>query len=120
MQSQAEAYVTSGRTLKRTLRRFGFFDKGFFADDDDDAGVGDVVAALIGFEVITDFGAFGEADVAIDNGAANARVAADAYVIVEDGITDFPEAIDAHIVADDGFRNPAAGNDGTCGHDGEI
>src|SRR5256885_6674911 len=118
MQSQAEAYVTSGRTLKRTLRRFGFFDKGFFADDDDDAGVGDVVAALIGFEVVTDFGAFGEADVAINDGAANARVAADADVIVQDGITDFAEAVDAHVVADNGFRNAAAGNDGTCRNDG--
>src|SRR5256885_17149919 len=110
MQSQAEAYVTSGRTLKRTLRRFGFFDKGFFADDDDDAGVGDVVAALIGFEVITDFGAFGEADVAIDNGAANARGAADAYVVVGGGITDFGEAIEVEIVVDDGILNAAPAN----------
>jgi len=77
-----------------------------------------VVTALIGFEVVTYFGAFWEADVAINDGAANARVAADANVIVEDGIADFAEAVDAHIVADNGFRNAAAGNDGTCRNDG--
>ena len=54
------------------LRRFGFFDEGFLADDDDDAGIGDVEAAAVGFEVVADFGALGEADVAINDGAANA------------------------------------------------
>src|SRR6266481_9490558 len=66
--------------------RFGFFDQGFLADDDDDTGISDVEAALVGFEVIADLGALGKADVAVDDGAADARVAADVHVVVNDGI----------------------------------
>src|SRR5580765_4682278 len=90
------------------LGGFGFLDKGFFAHDDDDAGVGNVIATLVGFEVVTDFGAFGEADMAINDGAANARMASDIDVVVENGIADFAVTVDSDVVADDGLRNASA------------
>jgi len=65
------------------LGGFGFFDEGFLAHDDDDARIGDVKAAAVGFDVVTDLGALGQADVAVDNGAPNARVAADVHMIVD-------------------------------------
>jgi hypothetical protein len=68
------------------LSGFGFFDEGFLADDNDDAGIANVEAAAVGFEVVADLGALGEADVAVDDGAADARVAADIHVIVDDGV----------------------------------
>ncbi len=40
------------------LGRFGLFDEGFLAHDDDDAGIGDMEAAAVGFEVVADLGAF--------------------------------------------------------------
>src|SRR5262249_34917721 len=83
-----------------------------------DAGIGDVVAAPVGFEVVADFGVLGKGDVAVDDGAANARVAADVHVIVEDGFADFAETVDANIVAKDGVLDPAAGDDGTARDDG--
>jgi len=45
-------------------------------------------AALVGFEVVADLGPLGKADVAVDDGAADARVAADVHVVVDDGIQD--------------------------------
>src|ERR1700675_4133927 len=78
---------------------FGFFDEGFLADDDDDAGIGDMEAAAVGFQVVADPGALGKTDVAVDDGAADARVAADIHVVVDDGIGDFAVAVDAHVVA---------------------
>src|SRR6266436_3721632 len=93
------------------LGGFGFFDEGFLADDDDDAGIGDVEAAAVGFEVVADLGALGKTDMAIDDGAADTRVAADVYVIVENGIGDFAVAVDAHVVANHLFLDAAAGDD---------
>src|SRR6266851_965502 len=86
---------------KQTLSGFGLFDEGFLADDDDDAGIADVEAAAVGFEVVADLSALGKADVAINDGAADTRVAADIHVIVDDGIL-----------------NAAAGDDGATGHNG--
>src|SRR5260370_40970714 len=57
------------------LGRFGFFDEGFLADDDDDAGVGDVEAAAVGFEVEAGFNALGEANAAVNGAASNAPMA---------------------------------------------
>jgi len=39
-------------------------------------------AAFVGFEVIADFGALGKIDVTVDDGAADARMAADGYVVI--------------------------------------
>src|SRR5712664_4354376 len=100
------------------LSGFGFFDEGFLADDNDDAGIADVEAATVGFEVVADLGTLGEADVTVDDGAANARVAADIHVIVDDGIRDFAVTVDADVVAEDGFLNAAAGDDRASGDDG--
>src|SRR5260370_14372558 len=100
------------------LRGFRFFDEGFLADDDNNAGIGDVEAAAIGFEVVANLGALGEADVAVNDGTANARVAADVHVIVDDGLGDFGIAGDADIVADHGCLHTAAGNYRAAGDDG--
>src|SRR5713101_232383 len=81
------------------LGRFGFLDQRFLADDDD-AGIGYVEAAAVGFEVVADLGALGKADVAINDGAADAGVAADVHVIVDDGIQDIAVTVDADVVAD--------------------
>ena len=75
-------------------------------------------AAAVGFEVIANFGFFGKADVAVDDGAADARVAADVDVIIEDGFRDFAIAIDADIVADDAILHAATGEDRAAGDDG--
>src|SRR6266849_4351853 len=83
------------------LSRFGFLDQGFLADDDDDTGIGDVEAALVGFQVVADLGALGKV-----------------HVVVDDGIQDIAVTVDADVVADDGFLNAAAGDDGPSGDDG--
>jgi hypothetical protein len=51
---------------------FGFFDEGFLADDDDDAGFRDMEAPAVGFQVITDLRVLRQADVPINDGTANA------------------------------------------------
>src|SRR5467141_2384415 len=118
-QRQGEMNQLSRRMAEQpALSRFGFFDQGFLADDDDDTGIGDVEAALVGFEVVADLGALGKADVAVNDGAADARVAADVHVVVDDGIQDIAVTVDADVVADDGFLNAAAGDDGASGDDG--
>jgi len=53
-----------------------------------------VKAAFVGFEVIADFGALGKIDVAVDDGAADARMAADVYVVIDDGVGDFAVTVD--------------------------
>src|SRR5271157_584525 len=75
-------------------------------------------AAAIGFKVEANFGFFGKADVAVNDGAADAGVSADVDVIVEDGIGDFAVAIDADIVTDDAILDAATGEDGAPGDDG--
>src|SRR5438105_11030196 len=108
------------RNLEGQFASSGFrlFDKGFLANDDDNAGIGDVKAAAVGFEVVANLGAFRKADVAVDDGAANARVAADVHVVVDDGLRDFRVAVDTHIVADDGSLHAAAGDHRAAGDDG--
>src|SRR5260370_20180853 len=53
------------------LRRFGLFDQGFLADDDDDAGIADMEAAAVGFKFIADLSALGKAHEEVDDGAAD-------------------------------------------------
>ena len=54
------------------LGGFGLLDERFLADDDDDAGIGDVEAAPVRFGVIADFGSLRQAHMAIDDRAAYA------------------------------------------------
>src|SRR5258706_15659104 len=68
-----------------TLSRFGFFNQGFLAADNDDAGIADMEAAAVGVEVVADLGALGEAGVAIDDSAAAAGGGGDIHVSVNDG-----------------------------------
>src|SRR5258708_12439623 len=79
---------------KQTLSGFGLFDEGFLADDDDDAGIADVEAAAVGFEVVADLSALGKADVAINDGAADTRVAGGFHRVVNNGIPDLPLTFD--------------------------
>src|SRR5216683_7540161 len=55
---------------------------------------------------------------AVNDGAADARVAADVHVVVDDGIQDIAVTVDADVVADDGFLDATAGDDGASGDDG--
>ena len=88
-QKQSAEITADSQPMLLQGYRASALDHGFLADDDDDAGSGDVEAAAIGFEVETNFSVFGEADVAVDDRAANAGVAADVDVVVDDGICDF-------------------------------
>jgi hypothetical protein len=45
--------------LKAFVALFRFFEHGFFADDRNDALVADVIAAAVGFEVVTDLSVLG-------------------------------------------------------------
>src|SRR5260370_15743368 len=73
------------------LGRFGLFDEGFLPDDDDDAGIGDVEAAAVGFEVVADLGALGKADVAVNDGGAAAGGWGAVYMILASWIISFPK-----------------------------
>jgi hypothetical protein len=107
------------RELKKAESlRFRLFDQGLLADDDDDAGRSDMETAAVGFQVVTNLGVLGKADVAVDDGAADFRVAANIDVIVDDGLADFAVAVDADVVADQAIPNPTAGKNGTTGDDG--
>ena len=55
----------------------GFFQHGFRAHDHDDSVFRDGVAGAVRFEVVADHRAFGKIYMAVDDGAANAGVAAD-------------------------------------------
>src|SRR5260370_19542433 len=97
--SNASLTTPSGRaSLSGGL---GFLDERFLADDDDDAGIADVEAAAVGFEVVADLSALGKADVAINDGAADTGVAADSHVVVDDGIRDFAVSGYADVIGDD-------------------
>jgi len=89
---------------------FGFFDHGFWADDDHYAFVGDGVTGAVGFEVVADDGALGEIYVAVDDGVADAAATADVDVIEEDALIDFAVAVHAHIETENGFGDAASGN----------
>ncbi len=106
------------RKLLRDSTLFGFFDHGFGADYYDYAVFGDGIARAVGFRVVADYGAFGQAYVAVNDGAADAATAADVHVIEDDALIQFAVAIDAHVEAENGFGDASAGNDGAGADDG--
>src|ERR1700686_1684692 len=71
--------------IRQSSGGFGLFDQGFLADYYDNAGVGDVEAAFVGFHVVAYFGALGQAYMADDVGAAESRRAADIHGVVNGG-----------------------------------
>src|SRR5580692_1603787 len=95
-----------------SLGLFGLFDHGFGAHDYDYAVLGDRVSRAVGFGVVADYGAFWQADVAVNDGAANAAAAADDHVVENDALIHFAVAIDTHVEAENGFGDASAGNDG--------
>src|SRR5262249_38704366 len=68
--------------------------------DDDDAGVGDGVAAAIFVRVEPDERAAWNQHVAVDDRAFDARVAPDAHARHQDALLDAAEAVDAHVRAE--------------------
>src|SRR3974377_490780 len=84
------------------------FDHGFGANDDDNAAVGNGIAGTIGLLVVADDRALRQLHMAIDDGAADARVTPDIHMIEDDRILYFGIAIDAHIVTNPRFRHSAA------------
>src|SRR5271167_2876612 len=103
---------------KSRLALFRFFDHGFGADHDYHAVLGDGVARAVGFGVIADYRAFGQAYVTINDGAANAAAAADIHVIEDDALIELAITIDSHVEAEHGFGDASAGNDGARADNG--
>src|SRR5277367_6422882 len=97
---------------------FGFFDHGFGADYYYYAVFCDGVSSAVGFCVVADYCSFGQADVAVDDGAADATAAADVDVVEDDALIEFAVAIDAHIEAEDGFGDASARNNRARANDG--
>src|SRR5277367_3395034 len=97
---------------------FGFFDHGFGADYYYYAVFCDGVSSAVGFCVVADYCSFGQADVAVDDGAADATAAADVDVVEDDALIEFAVAIDAHVEAEDGFGDASARNNRACADDG--
>src|ERR1700730_1007635 len=73
-------------------------------------------APLVGLQVVTNFCALREADVAIDNRPADARVPADIHVVVDNRFRDLRITIYADIGAQHGFHHASARNDGASGY----
>src|SRR5271166_3177190 len=68
-----------------------------------DACLRDVISPLpVLFRVVPDLGVFGKLDVAVDDGTANARVAADVDVSEEYGAVDVRVTVHAHVRRQDG------------------
>src|SRR6202522_326605 len=88
----------------------GFFQHGFRPNYYDDAVFCDGVAGAVGFEVVADYRTFEKIHVAVDDGAADAGVAADDHVIEDYGVVDLTVAIHAHIQAQYVFLYAPAGN----------
>ena len=78
---------------------------------DDDAAVGDGVAAAILFRVEADERAARNEHVAIDDRAADARVPPDAHAGHQDRLLDVTEAVDPHVRAQDAADDAAARDD---------
>jgi hypothetical protein len=76
---------------------FGFFDHGFWADYYYYAVFGYGVTGAVGFGVVADYCAFGQAYVAVNYGAADAAAAAYVHVIEDDALIQVAVAIDADI-----------------------
>src|SRR5271170_3905038 len=112
-----DARLKTGAT-KAAAESLRLLDHGFRAHDDDNAVFGDRIPGAIGFEIVTDDGAFGQLDVAVNDRAADAAVAADRDVVKDDGLFHFAIAVDADVVTEDGFLDAAAGKDRTAGNNG--
>src|SRR6266853_6372492 len=95
-----------------------FLDHGLFAHDAYHAGLRDVITLAVGFEIVADFGAFGDRNVAIDNGIANVGMTSDVNMVEQDRVFQLAIAVDPHIVTHHRAFHPAAGNNGTPGHNG--
>src|SRR6202167_2015611 len=96
----------------------GLFNHGFGADYYYNAVFGNGVTGAVGFGVVADYCACGQAYVTVNYGAANAAAAADDHMIEDDALVHFAVAIDAHVEAENGFRDASAGNNGARADNG--
>src|SRR6202030_1950874 len=85
-----------------------FFKHGFGADDYHNTVFADRIARAVGFGVITDHGALGNADVPIYDGAPNPRAASDVHMIENDRVFHFTIAVDPNVVAQDAALDAAS------------
>src|SRR5271156_2904788 len=83
-----------------------------------DAGVGDVIEFTVAVQVITYDCVGRDADIFVQNRAADAGAAADVAVVENDGILDVGVRMDADAAAN--YRSPdqAARQNGAAGHNG--
>src|SRR6266436_8623619 len=89
---------------------FRLLDHGLFAHDDDHSGLRDVITLAVGFEIVADFGPFGDGDVTVDDGIADVGMASDVHMIEQDRVFQLAVAIDPHVVPHYRPFHPAAGN----------
>src|SRR5271170_150995 len=108
--------MTAAPRMIRAL--LGFFDHGFGADYYYYAVFCDGVTRAVGFCVVADYCSFGQADVAVDDGAADATAAADIHVIEDDALIELAVTIHAHVEAEDGFGDASARNNRARANDG--
>ena len=89
-----------------------------FAADDDDAGFGYVPSAgAVSVEIVADGGAFRNADIFVEDGAADLGVAANVAVIHDDASFDHSAGVNADTASENGFAHQASGEDASTGDD---
>src|SRR2546428_244437 len=86
-------------------------EQALLRDDHDDAGLGDVIFLPVFFQIEPDLRALRDMDVAVDDGAPDARIAGGFDVGHQDGGLDFGVAGYAHGRRKNGVRGPPAGYD---------
>jgi len=84
------------------LRIDGVFKQRGVAGNDGEARGRDKVAALVFDRVVADYGSFGNVHVAINDGLADAAVAADVDVRKDDAGVDVGIGVDADVLREDG------------------
>src|SRR5580658_8391837 len=114
--SFASLRMTAARRSVTVL--LGFFDHGFGADYYYYSMLCDGVTGAVGFGVVADNRAFGQAYVAVNYGAPDAAAATDVYVIKDDALIEFAVAVYAHGEAEDGLGDAAARNNRAGADDG--
>src|SRR5215472_3300811 len=95
----------------------GIFEQRVVTGDDGDAAVGDEITLTVGLGVEAYGGAFRNVDVAVNDGAADAAVAADIDVREQDAGVDLAVGVDAHVGRDHAVAYGAAGDDAAGGDD---
>src|SRR5208337_4359373 len=99
------------------VHRDGVFKQGIVARDHGDTALGYEVALAVGFRVIADAGAFGNVHIAVDDGLANAAMAAHVHVGKKNAGIDLAVRVHPDIGREDAVFHRAAGYDAAGGND---